>query len=120
MPIYIVRVTTAGSAGSATGTADSEPIYGSLSAIKVDYNASTPATTTVSIAEVGGLGRTVLSKAASATDATHYPVIQAQDTSGSNITGQYQPIRLTGERLRVTLALSNALTDAAVIYIQTV
>jgi len=93
---YQVAVTTTGSAGSATGTADSNPITGELLAVFVDYNASAPATTTVDLDEVGGAGRKLLDKAANATDVTHYPRVLMQDNTGANLTGVYERFALAG------------------------
>jgi len=112
---YQVAVTTTGSAGSATGTADSNPITGELLAVFVDYNASAPATTTVDLDEVGGAGRKLLDKAANATDVTHYPRVLMQDNTGANLTGVYERFTLAGRKVRVTVALSNALAPAVTV-----
>lgn len=110
-----IRVTATGSAGSATGTADSKPLYGRLVSVTIDYHASAPNTTTVALAETGVPGRTLLSKSGSNTDVTHYPRVQMQDTSGSAITGVYEPFALNGSKVRVTVAASNAMTDVVVV-----
>jgi hypothetical protein len=111
---YRVAVTTTGSPGSATGTGDTPPLFGFVDSITLDYHASAPATTTVDIDEVGGGARKILDKAASATDVTHRPRAQGQDTTGADIAGFYDRIALVGRPLRVTVAASNALTDAIV------
>jgi hypothetical protein len=114
---YEVRipVTTTGTAGAAAGSANSPLLRGEVMAVKVDYNASAPVTTKVDVDEVGGAARKILNKAASATDATHYPRIQAQDTSGANIAGIYDRITLHGRKIKISISLSNELTDAVVV-----
>lgn len=115
-----VEVTTTGSNGAATGTADVNVTAGDyLLAVYVDYNASAPNTTTVDVDEVGGFARKVIDLAASNTDKTIYPRVQAQDTTGGNISGEYAPIALSSPRLRVTVAASNALAPAVTVYVQT-
>jgi hypothetical protein len=117
---YKVNVVTTGSNGAATGTADINVKSGdAMLAVYVDYGASAPATTTVDIDEVGGFARKVIDLAASATDKTIYPRVQAQDATGANITGEYLPIVLSSPRLRVTVAASNALDPAVTVYVQT-
>ncbi len=61
MPEYVIHVTTTGSAGSATGTGTSdELVTGYIEAVLHDFHASAPATTDSTVAEVGGLARTIL------------------------------------------------------------
>lgn len=118
MTTHVVRVTTTGSAGSASGSATTElPVRGLVMAIKVDYHASAPNTTTVNVDEASGMQRRLLQKAASNTDAVHYPVVQQHDTTGTAITGQYTPVYVNGVRLSVSVGSSNALTDAVVVTI---
>lgn len=107
-----VTVTTTGTAGSATGTGQSEPINGELVAVKVDYNASAPATTTVDLDEVGGAARKLLDKAASTTDAVHHPRVLPDDNAGTPLTGIYELFALAGRRIQVTVAASDALDPA--------
>lgn len=110
-----VPVTTTGTAGSATGTALSEPINGDLVAVRVDYHASAPATTTVDLDEVGGAARKLLDKAASNTDAVHYPVVAASDNTGTPLTGIYTRLPLAGRKVQVTVAASDALAPAVTV-----
>lgn len=118
MPLTQVRVTTTGSAGSATGTATTPPLYGILGFVKRDYNASAPATTDYTLTEAGGAQRTLQSISNTATDAVDYPAVQ-QTANGVAIAGAYTPYILTGTPLTVTLAQCDALTDAIVVTIQT-
>lgn len=110
-----VTVTTTGTAGSATGTGLSDTINGMLMAAHINYHASAPATTTVDLDEVGGAGRKLLDKAASATDVVHYPRVLMQDNTGANLTGIYEPFALAGRKVQVSVAASDALTGAVVV-----
>lgn len=112
---YQVPVATSGSAGSALGSADSPPIMGELLAVRVDYDPTAPATTKVDLDELGGAARKVLNKAASATDAFHYPRVQMQDNTGAGITGIYERFIFGGRKVRVSITLSNALAAAVTV-----
>lgn len=110
-----IDVTTTGSAGSATGTQDSEPLHGVLEAVEIDYLSTAPNTTTVDIDTLKQGDATdvkVLDKAGSNTDITHYPRKQLEDNTGTAITGQYGRFVLTGRKVRVSVAASNALVPA--------
>ncbi len=116
MATTIIRVTTTGSAASATGasTTTVNP-RGWLHAIKVDFHASAPATTDITIVEAAGLARTLYVKADSVTDVTLYPAVQHADNAGTAIAAQYTRYYLDGNPITVSLAQSNALTDAVVV-----
>lgn len=124
MNSYRVPVTTTGANGSATGTAIVQ-ISGFIEAIRVDYHASAPNTTTVDIDEldvngvVVGLGRKLMDLAASNTDAVIYPVVQNTNNAGAAVTGIYTRYFVPNTPARVVVALSNALTDAVVVTIVT-
>lgn len=109
-----VSVDTTGSAGSAVGTGDSEPISGEIVAVGVAYHASAPNTTTVDLDEVGGLGRKILDKAASNTSAVHYPRQQIQDETGTDVADLFERVAIPGRKVRVTVANSDALVGAVV------
>lgn len=111
----IINITTTGSAGSASGTTTSGRIRGWLYAINVDYHASAPATTDITITEANSIGRTLYSKANSVTDVTVYPYIQATDTTGTALSGVYQPIYIDWSGVTVALAQCDALTNAVVV-----
>lgn len=110
----ILKVTTTGADGAAGGTKQTElPVTGFIESIQLDYHASAPGTTMdVTITEVGGLGRTILTRTNTATDGIFYPRVPAQDTNGADITGQYTWIYLSGTHILVTVAQSNALDPA--------
>jgi hypothetical protein len=103
---YRVIVTTAGSAGAASGTGTSEPINGAIESVTVDYGAA-PATTTVDLDEVDGPARKILDLAAGNTDGTRYPRVQMQDNTGAALTGIYESFKLAGRKITVTVAAAN-------------
>ena len=114
---FPIKVTTTGSAGSAAGSADSAPINGILRAIRVDYHASAPATTDLTVTELNSLGRTLLTKTDTATDDIVYPTVEADDAAFAAITDTVWPICIDG-RVRVSVAQSNALAPAVTVWVQ--
>jgi hypothetical protein len=120
MPEYKIRVTTTGSAGSATGTGvSSSPVRGVLNAIQIDYHASAPAgTTDVTIAESTGMTRTFLTRTNTATDGVFYPAAAQHDNTGTALSS-YTPYILMGDLVTVTVAQCDALTDAVVVTLHT-
>jgi hypothetical protein len=117
---YTLNATTVGSAGAATVTVYTPILHGWVHAIKTDYHASAPATTTVVYSEDGGAGRSILSLAAGNTDATDYPQVLAQGADGADLTAIYTPVYISGRRIKMVVALSDALTNAVVATIITV
>lgn len=114
---FVSTVTTTGSAGSAAGTATTLALEGWIDAIKLDWSASAPATSDVTIVEVGGLGRTIYTKSNSVTDVTFYPALQKGDNTGTAISGAYGRIYLPTTALIITIAQCDALTAALVVTI---
>ena len=111
----VIPVTTSGGAGVATGSGDSDPIFGEILAVRVDYQPGAPATTKVDVDELGGAARKILNKAASNTDAVHHPRLLMQDTAGANLTAWYEPVTLAGRKARVSVTLSDALAPAVIV-----
>jgi hypothetical protein len=114
-----ISVTTTGSAGSATGDGYSpSPICGEIVAIRVDWHASAPATSDITITFDTDDNHPVITnyaKTDSVTDAWVYPVVQSTDTGGTGVTWYQHPV---GDgRLKVAIAQSDALTNAAVVYV---
>lgn len=111
-------ITTTGSAGSATGTGSTDVLHGFLLDVYVDYDASAPGTTTVAIAyDEPDLG-SVLSVGAGNTDARYAPRQTAHTTAGAVTDPDgYDRLPLNG-KLAITVAASNALTDAVVVTIR--
>lgn len=115
---FPIFVTTTGSAGSAAGIADSDPINGKLVSITVDYHASAPgATTDVTVTELSPPSRTLLTKTNTATDDIVYPTVEADDAAFAAITDTVWPIYIDG-RVRVSVAQCNALAPAVKVYLQ--
>lgn len=111
MPIdtYTIRVTTTGSAGAATGSA-SATVIGAIIDIFLDFHASAPATTDTTIAMANG---NVLVVTNSATDALIAPRQKLVDNANAAITNSFDYFYVSGQ-LTVSLAQSDALTDAVV------
>lgn len=105
-----VSVTTAGSAGAATGTADSIPIMGFLLDVYLDYHASAPATTDVTISDVNFGSFVVQSN--NKTDIWLAPRKAICDVAVA-ATGLYDLIPLNGP-VTITVAQADALTDCLV------
>jgi hypothetical protein len=121
MPIIgPITVTTAGVAGSAVGSADLpyklDPCL--LEAVKIDYHASAPVTTDVTISEVQGLGRNLLVVSNNATDGTYYPRHTTHDPVAADA-GNKTPYVIEGT-IRVSVAQADALTGAVQVWLQTV
>lgn len=115
---HIIKVTTTGSAGSAAGSGSTEDLVrGFIEWIKVDYHASAPNTTDLTLGEADGPTRTVLTLGNTSTDKVAYPRVLLQDTSGADLTAIYGRIYVSGRKLTATLAQCDALTDAVVITI---
>jgi hypothetical protein len=112
----VVKVTTTGDAGSATGSGNTGVMSGFLLDIHLDFHASAPASTdvTIAFAERGG---NVLAVANANTDALYTPRVKPVDNANSAITDAHDKFPLNG-RLSVAVAGSNALTDAVTAYIR--
>ena len=112
----LVSVTTSGSAGAATGNADSAAMLGELLDVFLDYHASAPATTDVTITDKER-GDTVLTATSTATDARHHPRAKPVDNAGAAITNAHDKFFLSGA-LNVAVAQCDALTNAVRAYIR--
>jgi hypothetical protein len=105
-----IPVTTTGSAGSATGSA-SATVIGAIVSVALDYHASAPATTDVTISQAAPLGN-ILVVSNSATDTTVAPRRTGLvDSANAAITGSYDTFYLNGP-VTVSVAQSNALDPA--------
>lgn len=112
-----IRVTTTGSAGSASGSATTAALVpGFLLDIYLDFNASAPATTDVTIS-YASRGGNLLVVTNSATDALIAPRQKLVDNTNTAITDSHAPFALD-DRITVAVAQSDALTDAVVVYIR--
>ena len=114
----VIKVSTSGSAGSATGTGSAGVPLGELVDVYLDYNASAPgATTDVTIAAPGDpASRDLLVVTDNATDGWYPPGVQKRDSAGVLVTGAYESPVIHGGVLTVAVAQSNALTDAVIAY----
>lgn len=115
-----IDVTTTGSAGSAAGTAYSDkPLNGELYAVRVDWHASAPATSDITItvdSDDDHPAVTIYAKTDANTDLWVYPVVQSTDTAGAAVASIYQHILVNG-RVKVVLAQCDALTNAVRVYL---
>jgi hypothetical protein len=110
-----IKVTTTGSAGSATGEATSDPIRGTILALAVDYHASAPATTDLTISRASGIGSNIYAKTDSKDDVEVSPRLEVVDNTGTAITGTAGRMVLADDGIKVALAGCDALTDAVVV-----
>lgn len=113
MPTYTYTIATTGDAGSATGTVTTDALSGFVEAVQLDYNASAPATTDVTITEANGMTRAIVTNTDSATDAVIYP---ASKVTGS--TDAYRRYALDYMRLTIAVADCDALSPAVTVRIQ--
>jgi hypothetical protein len=115
-----ISVTTTGSAGSASGDGYSaKPVCGEVYAIRVDWHASAPGTSDITITFEGDDNNPVVTQYAktdAVTDLWVYPVVQSTDTAGAAVSGIYQHPVGSG-RIKASIAQSDALTNAAVVYV---
>jgi len=117
-----VKVTTTGSAGSATGAANTaRAIVGKILKVRLNYHANAPATTDVTITErVGSTDwETIHTETDSKTDVTRYPRRAVEDNAETTVTYDgtneiYEPF-VVSDHMRVAVAQADALTDCVVV-----
>lgn len=112
-----VSVTTTGVAGSATGSAVSEYLYGYLLDVYLNYHASAPATTDVTLAHTNPTLGNIFVKSNNATDIMIVPRATAQGATAADITNSFVHHNLAGT-VTVSVAQSDALTDCVVVTIR--
>ncbi len=109
-----LKVSTTGSAGTATGSSVLALPISELVAIYVDYHASAPSTTDLTLTSPGNPASvTILTLTNVNTDGWYYPKVQKHDNAGAAITGDYADPPIHGN-LQIDLAQADALTDAVV------
>ena len=116
-----VRVSTSGTAGSASGSGSAAVAVGELVAVHVNYHASAPATTDVTIKATGNpADQTALTLTNVNTDAWYYPRRVAEGNTGAALT-THAPYVVHGGILNVDVAQADALTDCviATFYVRT-
>jgi len=112
-----IPVTTTGSNASATGAGSAASPSGELLAVYIDYHASAPNTTDVTITFPGNPAtQTALTRSNSATDGWLYPRSAIVDNAGAAITNGHAPYVIQGSVIDVAVAGSNALTDCVTVY----
>lgn len=111
----VITVNTAGDAASAVGNASSDPITGEILGLAIDYHASAPGTTDITIAgALSGLG--LYAKSDSATDAFVVPVVFSLSSAAAALTNDVTPRHYcVGEAVKVSLAGCDQLTAAVVV-----
>ncbi|NIO41545.1 MAG: hypothetical protein GTO41_16040 [Burkholderiales bacterium] len=115
-----IAVTTTGGAGAATGSATGDIVFrGKLHAVYVDYHASAPATTDVTISIAAPVSATLLTLTDTNTDGWYLPRADTHDETGAarlyaaageNVADEFP----TGGKITIDVAGANALTDCVV------
>lgn len=98
-----------GGAGTATATATTQiPIDGEILAVHLAYLDAPPAATCDVTLVEGGVtpSQTILSIANAATDGWFYPMAQAKNTAGTDLTGMGRELYVGGN-LTLTIAQAN-------------
>ena len=112
----VIKVTTVGGDGVATGNTTSRAITGEVLGLAINYHASSPGATTDITIEGATTGLDLYAKADSATDVFAVPVLYSVDAAAAALTNDVTPRHYCiGEGVKVTLAQSNALTDAVIV-----
>jgi hypothetical protein len=106
-----IKVTTAGGAGAAVGSAETVPIQGFLLDVFIDYHATAPATTDVTISDPVFGNLLVVSN--NKTDGKYAPREPNCDAAGA-ANGLYDLIPINS-KLTVSVAQADALTDCVVV-----
>ena len=117
---HTLKITTTGSAGSASGSAALAVPLAELLAIHLNYHASAPVTTDVTVKSPGNPATvTHLTVSNNKTDGWYHPKTQDMDATGAAITGSHSH-PLIHNNLTIDVAQADALADAveATIYIR--
>ena len=111
-----LKVSTTGSAGSASGSAVLTLPLCELVAVHVNFHSSAPSTSDTTFTASGNpLAVTLLTLTNDNTDKWLYPKTQDHDNTGSVVTGSYSSPVIHNGSLTVTLAQYDALTNAVVV-----
>lgn len=109
--MLIIRVTTTGSSGSASGSATSDQtVSGLLHSVEVLFHGSAPVTTEVTVT----MGTFTVLNVTGSTDTMYFPRYETCDSSGV-ADGGTNPLYVPNLRLDVAVATSDALTDCVTI-----
>jgi hypothetical protein len=109
-----VAITTVGAAANAVGSGTTIPITGFLLDVYLDYDVAAPATTDVTISDP--IFGNIVVQSNNATDVWLAPRKQTCDVAAAD-TGVYDLVPLNGP-LTISVAQSDALTDAVVAYVR--
>lgn len=113
---YPIKVTTAGSAGAATGTGRTDgPVRGEVLGLRLNFHASLPATadTTLRTAGLSAASYNILVVSDSATDGYFAPRAAPVNAANSAITNAHAPY-VVDDYLELVVAQADALTDAVI------
>lgn len=116
---HTLKVTTTGSAGTATGESSLALPIGRLVGLYLNFHASAPSTTDTIISSPGNpASKTILTLTNINTDAWYFPKEQDDNDVGAAVSGSYSD-PLIHSNLLIALAQADALTDAleATIYL---
>ena len=112
-----LKVSTTGSAGSASGSSVLAVPLSELVACYVDYHGSAPSTTDLTLKSPGNpVSVTLMTLTNTNTDAWKYPTVNLHDNVGAAVTGAYAAPVVHGN-ITADLAQCDALTDAVVLTI---
>lgn len=114
--IEVINITTNSSgAGSLTSN---ERVTGYINAVQVIYAGGLAGTTNVSLVEQtdAGLGRTIITRSATATNFVATPVQAGSLNDGTAVTNSFVPYYVSNCRLTVNVSSSSAsITDAVIV-----
>lgn len=111
-----VTVTTTGTAGVATGTGTSKAIRGKILALALNFHASAPATTDVTVRCTFPFNYDIVVVTNSATDVYLTPRAKPVDNANVAITNAFD-FFIADSSVEVVVAQSDALTGAVVVTI---
>ncbi len=110
-----IKVTTTGGDGAATGSAQTEALNGFLLDVFLDYHASAPGSTDVTIAYTERGGNLVV-VSNNATDGLYAPRQTEHDAAAASLgAGAYYPLN---QPLTISVAQANALTACVTAHIR--
>lgn len=112
-----VAVTTTGSAGSASGNASSAVCHGLLLDVYLEFHASAPNTTDVTITHENPTRGNLLAVSNVNTSALFAPRVKPVDNANVAITNAHDKFPLMGN-VKISVAQCNALTDAVVAHVR--
>ncbi len=112
---FEIKISTVGSAGSASGSGHVATPFGELVAVHLDFDATNaPSTTDTTVTSVGNPATlTILTLTNVNTDAWYFPKTQDHNNVGAAVTGSYSNPLLHGG-IDIAVAQADAGTDTVV------